>query len=324
MIVKMRGKKQLRTKIGHALFIAVRTQMVGPIFQLYISCSLLTSTQIINCLSASRAPDLGTEWWITDAIKEETSQVVTHLSLLTAELRADVNRSMMMISRTPENIELVLDFMRRARQIEQGFLDWESKVPDIWKYKTAAWVDNVAAGDVTNSEVFPGKIDVYSDMWIAVVWNNARVSRLFISGVVVRCAAWLCAPVDYRTTPEYAAAARLGVDMINDLIASVPFFLGYKADQEIIGLTSEDSSGFACGEDGPGARKSLGAYFCIWPLFSTLCSDFATDSQRAWIKGRMRYMKEQMGMNQAGTLSYVSVLTFITSLISMLPDLACE
>jgi hypothetical protein len=28
-LVKMRGKKQLRTKIGHSLFVCVRTQMVS-------------------------------------------------------------------------------------------------------------------------------------------------------------------------------------------------------------------------------------------------------------------------------------------------------
>lgn len=31
MIAKMRGKKQLRTKVGHSLFIAVRTQMVSTL-----------------------------------------------------------------------------------------------------------------------------------------------------------------------------------------------------------------------------------------------------------------------------------------------------
>jgi len=286
MIVKMRGKKQLRTKIGHALFIAVRTQM------------------IINCMSASRAPDLGTDWWIADAVKEHTAQIVTKLQLHTAELRADVNRCMMMIPRNPENIAKVLDLMRRAQDIEQGFLEWIGDLPDVWRFETAAWVDNVSVSDLLQSDVFPGKVDVYSDMWIACVWNMARVSRLFLSGIVVRCAAWICSPVDYRTTPEYASAARLGVDMINDIIASIPFLLGWRTENDVQ-LRPADVSAFACGDDRDAAAcKGLGAYFCIWPLFSSNCSDFTTDAQRTWIKGRMRFIQEMMGINQAGTLSY--------------------
>jgi len=37
MIVKMRGKKQLRTKLGNALFVAVRTQMVSLLLFCFVT-----------------------------------------------------------------------------------------------------------------------------------------------------------------------------------------------------------------------------------------------------------------------------------------------
>lgn len=258
-------------------------------------------------MTSSKSPELGTDWWITDSDKDEVAQSVTILNLRTTELRATVNRCMTYMPRTPENISKVLGLMHQAQELELEFQNWIATVPEVWKFKTAAWVDSVSGTDLTTSDVYPGKVDTYSDFWIASVWNNARVARLFISGIIVRCAAWVCSPVDYRTTPEYAYAARLGVDMVNDMIASIPYFLGWRTKDEYEPKMAGISS-FACGDDAAGACKGLGAYFCIWPLFTASCSDFTTDGQRTWIKGRMRFIEQTMGINQAGTLSYVSSL----------------
>jgi len=239
--------------------------------------------------------------------RNENADEVNRLALQVAEIRSEINSLMTRVDRTPENIALVLDAMRRVLDLEQGFLDWMVQLPEVWKVKTVAWVEHVPSEDLLNSEVYPGKIDVFSDIWIASVWNLVRVARLFISGAMVRCAAWINAPVDYRTTPEYASAARLGVDMVNDIIAAVPYHLGWTSNKEFtkeFGLAAGE--GFACGGSQE-APRSLGAYVCVWPLFSTYCSDFTTDAQRHWAKGRLNYITDTMGINQAGTLSGVSL-----------------
>ncbi|RDW73766.1 hypothetical protein BP5796_07208 [Coleophoma crateriformis] len=282
-LVRMRGKKQLRTRVGSALFLVVRTQM------------------IICCLTASKPPVLGTEWWIADAIKDENAQFVAKLCLRVAEMRAELNTTLATSPRTPENFEKVLALMRRAQEMEHDYLAWEEQVPDLWRVKTVAWVDNVPDGDFAKADVCPGKVDMYDDIFVASCWNLARVSRLFISGIVIRCAAWVCAPVDYRTTPEYATAARLGVDMICDIVASIPYHLGWRTDENGA-LTAGDLTGFACGADNITNPKALGGFFVLYPLFSASCSDFATDSQRKWMKGRLSYISDTMGMNQARTL----------------------
>lgn len=264
-------------------------------------------------MSASKAPMLGTEWWIADAIKDETAQFVTKLNLRVAEMRAELNHMLASSPRTPENFEKVLALMRRAQGMESEYLSWEDALPDCWRVRTVAWVDNVPEGDFNKADVCPGKVDMYDDIFIASVWNMARVSRLFISGIVIRCAAWVCAPVDYRTTPEYATAARLGVDMICDIVASIPYHLGWRTDDRGQ-LTAGDMSGFACGADNIASPKALGGFFCIWPLFSASCSDFTTDSQRKWIKGRLLYISETMGMNQAKTLGSVGARFLLTPL----------
>jgi hypothetical protein len=255
-------------------------------------------------MSSSKSPDLGVEWWISSDIRKQTSQAVSELILRVTELRADVNRAMMLMPRTAENATKIQDLMLRAQKLEAGFLDWLPNVPEEWKYKTVAWMDAVPGQDPGKSEVFPGKVDMYTDLSISSLWNMYRVSRLFLSGIVIRCAAWLCAPVDYRTTPEYANSSRLGVDMINDMVASIPYHLGWIGEKGK--FRTGNHSGFACGDEDSGNAKVLGAYFLVWPLFTALCSDFATDAQRKYITGRLNFMAENLGLSQAAVLSHVS------------------
>lgn len=281
-LVKMRGKKQLRTKVGNSLFVCVRAQM--------------TTT----CLSGSKAPLLGVDWWLGDQ-KDDAGSFVTKLNLRIAQLRFEINTALSTSPRTPEYFQGVTNLMKQAQAMEQEYLEWEAKVPQKWRPQTVAWVDQIPGGDITKAEVCPGKVDMFPDLWSAQLWNSARVARLFISGVIVRCAAWVCSPVDYRTTPEYAQAVRLCGDLVTDMIASVPFFLGWRVGQGG-NLKNGDFSGFeGWGESGP--PKAIGGFFVIWPLFSVSNTDFVSDSQRAWVKGRLMYISETLGLNHAKVLS---------------------
>jgi hypothetical protein len=259
-------------------------------------------------MSASKPPLISTDWWIADGSKEEPGLFVTKLCLRVAELRAEVNTILPGSPRNPEYYQRVLDLMKRAQGMEQEFKAWEELLPEYWRPKTAAWVDNVPGGDLMKAEVFPGRVDIYEDLFIANAWNHARVSRQFVSGLVVRCAAWVCHPVDYRTTPEYATSARLGVDMVADILASMPYHLGWRIDSSGA-LQPGDLSGFHTGRDDITSPMALGGWLSIWSLFCATSSDYATDSQRTWIRGRMNLIAEVMGLNQARVIGSVCALS---------------
>ncbi|KAH8904583.1 hypothetical protein BR93DRAFT_970520 [Coniochaeta sp. PMI_546] len=280
-IVKARGRKQLRTKTGLLLFIA-----------------------IIHTLTSGKAPIMGAEWWLNDAVKDQSAAACQRINLKTSELRAEVNRVMMGVSRSPENLELMLALMRRAQQLDQEAASWMKSVPDQWHYRTLCWEDNVPGGDFSRAEVFPGRVDVYADFWIASVWNMVRTARLILSSVAVRCAAWICSPVDYRTTPEYATAARTSADMITDVIASVPYHLGWHAKRRHL-FDNESLSGFACGEED--GMKGLAGYFLTWPLACVMNQDYVSDAQRQWIMGRLRYIGDELGIRYAHILSQLQI-----------------
>ncbi|KAI6779654.1 Transcriptional regulatory protein-like protein [Emericellopsis cladophorae] len=285
-LVRARGKKQLRTKAGLHLFIAVRTQM------------------IIHTLSSGKSPIMGVDWWINDAVKDESAASCQRIAILVGELRAEVNRLLGTLTRTAENIELILDLMRKCQLMDQECVAWSKDLPECFEFTTVAWEDNVPNGDYSKAEVFPGRVDAYQDLWLPSVWNLMRTSRIILASLIVRGAAWVCAPLDYRTTPEYATAARTCVECITDILASVPFQLGWFANRKHL-LERANLSSFICGHED--AEKGLPGYFLTWPLTCVLGQDYATDSQRAWVRGRLELIGNQLGVRYAHMLTQLNL-----------------
>lgn len=304
-VVKLRGKKQLRTKIGYSLFACVRNQMV--------SCPQCLSTlpclrkQVIQCMASGKPPALGSEWWIADLAKDDIGVFSVKLNLRVSELRHEINGALATYSRSPENFQKIMDLMKRAQALEQEYQDWQASLPSDWRARTVAWVDQIPGGEIAKAEVCPGRVDMYDDVWLANTWNHTRVARLFISGAIVRCAAWICSPVDYRTTPEYAQSVRLCVDLVTDIIASIPYHLGWRLGSNGT-LTTPGDIGSPITSETFSCPKALGGIFCLWPLFAINNSDYASDSQRNWAKGRLIWISENLGLKHAKVLSAVSSL----------------
>ena len=250
---------------------------------------------------------MGVDWWFYDAIIDQVAAVCQRLNLLTSELRAEVTNTMTRVSRTPENVELILSLMRRAQAIDAQLAEWMRTLPDNWQFKTLCWQDQLPDGNYAAAEAFPGRVDVYNDFWIASVWNLARSARLILMSLTVRCAAWAVSPVDYRTTPEYATAARTAVDTITDILASVPYHLGWHNKRAQL-FKNGEPAGFACGEDH--SMKGLAGYFLTWPLGCVVIQDYLTDAQRRWVNGRLRYIADDLGVKYAHVLTQVRLPAF--------------
>ena len=303
---------------------------------------------------------MGTQWWLEDAVNNREAAQCQRVCIKVGELRAEVNRLMAVLHRTPDNIALVLDLIRRCQSVDQEAVAWIEALPDYWRYRTVAWEDHVppcssgnssssnggssssssgGGADYARAEVFPGRVDVYTDFYIASVWNMIRTSRLIVHSLVVRCAAWVCSPVDYRTTPEYATAARTCVDIITDIIAAAPYHLGWhlkrgrrqqqQQQQHSMGVvvgttttmttttetTNLGGGGFACGssssnDEDDAATKALAGDFLIWPLVCISTQDYTTDAQRAWAQGRLKYIGNELGIKYAHVLTGVRFFSF--------------
>lgn len=232
-----------------------------------------------------------------------------HLGIRTGELRTKVNHLLLVVARTPEDIAQMNEVVQKCKALDKELVSWSKTLPDSFDWKMVAWQDNIPQQQYAKSEVFPGRVDAYQDLWVTNLWNVMRCARIVLASLVTRCTAWLCAPIDYRTTPEYAATSRICIDAIADIIASVPYQLGWFSKHkdllEKAGLSSSDCgvSAFGCGEDD--AEKGLSGYFLLWPLTCIQGLDYLTENQRIWVKGRLVCIGNQLGVRHGNMLSQV-------------------
>jgi hypothetical protein len=252
------------------------------------------------------------DWWTVDTVKDDISAPIIKIMLQVAEIRFEMNNLLLGVyDRTTDGFQKILELIRRLQALEQDYQAWEAALPAWWHPKTIAWVDNAACLDLSKAEVCPGKVETYHNIRVATTWNHARIVRIHIASAIVRCSAWIASPVDYRTIPEYAHSARLSIDLVTDVISSMPYFLGWDISKG--GNMGADSSNFAAGLQSFMRPKPIGGFFALFPIFIVSCMDYVTDSQRTWCKGRMIHIASIMGMNHARVLAGVSDKTFSTN-----------
>lgn len=247
---------------------------------------------------------MGVDWWLNDAVSNESGAICQRLNIRVGELRGEVGRLLSTLSRGPESAEIMLDLIRKCQAVDQELVAWTRDLPSYFYWSTMAWEDSTPStmAEYAAAEAFPGRVDAYQDLWVVSVWNMMRCSRIILASIIVRSAAWVCSPLDYRTTPEYASAAKTCVDNIADIIASVPYQLGWFSKRTHL-LDRANMSTFGCGEED--APKGLPGYLLTWPLACILAQDYTTDSQRAWATGRLRFIGDHLGVSYAHMLTQV-------------------
>lgn len=188
--------------------------------------------------------------------------------------------------------------MHAADELEADYDAHIRSLPLTWKAMTLRYMD---ASDPTimRGIAYEGRVDAYVDMFICYILNWARAARLYIRYCALRCHAWLLGPErDYRDTPEYVAAAELGATLIGDTVASVPYVFGaVRLGQPQAQL-----------QTGPQYQPpSLAGVFCMWPVFAASSSDFATETERVFLKKTLKFISEEIGIGQAAILAGVSL-----------------
>lgn len=249
--------------------------------------------QTIRCIIQSTRADPEIDWMMVTS--DDITNRFAAVNLKMAELRADNEVTTDLRDRNSTNVDKVVSLLRRAEALDLEYLEWIRVLPPTWSIATVAWIEEPPL-NLEESLVHPGRVDAYGELWMAYKYNFVRACRIFIQSTIIRCVAWLGGSTEYRMTPEYATATRICGELIEDIVASVPYFFGWNRDRN---PAMADKSNFACGTNDNTEMKRVSAVFAMWPLFAASTSDFASPSQRIFLRGRLKFIAETMGINQA-------------------------
>ncbi|KAJ4423104.1 hypothetical protein N0V82_002233 [Gnomoniopsis sp. IMI 355080] len=145
---------------------------------------------------------------------------------------------------------------------------------------------------------------VYSDWWTASRSLNKFAFRLLLCHIIADTTDWLCdgpdAPQFQGSGMKAAAIAKRDIDSI---IASIPYLCAWKGSQQNRGASSP------CGRDDATSTQGITSMLVIWPLYLAGKSRFATVEQKEYIRQKLAWMAENMGVRHAlGVSKYLKLL----------------
>ncbi|KKY32028.1 putative negative acting factor [Diaporthe ampelina] len=293
-LLKMRGKDVFQTVVGRKIFLILRS-LLSPNAPGRLLTRSPRPPQVSRsiCYATPLEPDL---YHLTDSFEQDPSQHrFAELSLRAADLRVHVERLLggwglghAPLQHAPPR-EAVEALLREADALEADYAAHVSGLPIAWKGMTVRCMTR-ADPAIMGGIAYVGRVDAYIDMFICYILNWARAARLYVRNTALRCRAWLLGPEgDYRAGPEYAASRALCEALIADIVASVPYVFG--------------AARAGPAHAGRYQPPSLAGVFCMWPVFAAASSDFASETQRTFMKRTLKYISDEMGIGQAAILA---------------------
>lgn len=293
-LVRSRGREMVQSKDSVLLFNAVRLQIIA------------------RTLSSGTSSVMGVNWWLPESVAADSIGArYQRFALEVSDLRAEVTRLMATLSRNDQGLELMLEMLRRVQDLDLQMANFLHALPPEYQFTPLYWEDRVPGdGELRHAPLYPGRVDAYSDLIVASIWNATRATRIILMSLLIRVAAWICSPADFRSTPEYATAVRTCRANIADIISAVPYMLSMH-QKDVQRPSAPAPGGFACGTDEQ--SKMLGGLMVAWPLSTVRTCDYTMDDQREWAIGRLNFIASELGIKYASSLAAVSAPPFIHS-----------
>ncbi|KAL1865007.1 hypothetical protein Daus18300_007354 [Diaporthe australafricana] len=288
-LVRSRGREMVQNKDSVLLFNAVRLQIIA------------------RTLSSGTSSVMGVNWWLPESVAADSIGArYQRFALETTDLRAEVTRLMATLSRNDQGLELMLEMLRKVQDLDLQMANFLLGLPAEYQVTPLYWEEKVLGdGEIRHAPLFPGRVDAYSDLIVASIWNATRATRIILMSLLIRVAAWICSPADFRSTPEYATAVRTCKANIADIISSVPYMLSMHQQADAQRPSAPGPSGFACGTDEQ--SKMLGGLMVAWPLSTIRTCDFTMDRQREWAIGRLNFISSELGVKYASSLAAAKI-----------------
>lgn len=225
-LIRLRGTKQLRTNLGRRLFLQTCNNIRGSCIQRWVA--------------------------VPDEFLQLYEQAKPFLDPSTPNVRLgpliDEVASLKARVRQVLQVQSMSGAVHEALQLDEEARALEDMLPDSWRYK-------VIPPHMAPTSAYQGLAHQYPAHRVARHWNILRLIRLFLNEVVWGVAAFFARAEeegmteisrhckDFDNAALQAAAATNRAQLVTDILASAPQFLG------------EDGTTFT-----PAAR------FLIWPL----------------------------------------------------------
>lgn len=299
MMVKLRGDSGLRTPENVSMFDMTRNTVYA-----------------IHCMPS--APDMPEFSYLLRHVACRNS-ALAEMNFQASEIRHSIDRAFKGVTtkkeyaaRDPRRTEKILEALGLARALEARFRAFhDTASPPGWQPTVTDWVTTRTNDELDTCASFTGPIYGFDEFGHAVVHLTTWTCHLMLTTSLMRCKAWLAYPDDYARlaagsadTVEYDDVAATAARRVSDVVSLLPYICSFTGKGDV-------TSKFPCGSGDDGTMKGATCQMVLWPLFAAAGSDFASARERRFLRGRLRFFAEEVGLKQAKVFLEVSPSSLI-------------
>lgn len=271
-LVKMRGPAINNTDEGAEMYSMTRNQVIA-----------------MRCIAPTSNHDEDYSWLLTEHCADAYVSRVATLSISCSKIRMKVDRVLSGGRRDPQKIQTVLHLLRAAQALSKKLSNLDQPQNAVWRVERTGDVDD-------GVEPPPGDVYNFHNLYVCMIYTITWTSHLFITTCIFRCTAWLVSPEHWQSGEEYELAVQATKRRIADIVAALPYactWNGYNSDY----------GDFAVGATTANSPAKGVAGMCVYkPAFTAMMSDYATAEQKKYLKGRLRFLADVVGIKQVNAL----------------------
>lgn len=173
--------------------------------------------------------------------------------------------------------------------LNQRFKKWESSQASEARPAPVSTVSSEKKASLISVGCWPGKVDTYSDFYMAGIWNIARASRLLLLVLMMQLSD------DLGDTDGSADLAQKADSIVDEIISSVPYHPTDNLYDFLNWPQTEITE--------PG--RILGGLLMMHQLYVASEVPTLSESTRDYLKRCLAWISSDMGIGYAGKLAQV-------------------
>lgn len=184
-----------------------------------------------------------------------------------------------------EHSSTLINCVKRCWHKDEECSAWSKDAPDHFKVELAGHHGDLKdhRASVHESDIFPGRFDIYRSRRVVVAWNMLRCAQVILCSTIIRCMSYVYGSNEYTKTPEYVQTSDRMNRLVEDIISSVPYLLtcGHRRS-ELFPTEPECAEG--------DYSRELSGYFLMWTLATIRSQGDVSVDQSNFICGRLYYI----------------------------------
>ncbi|KAH6672648.1 hypothetical protein F5X68DRAFT_246886 [Plectosphaerella plurivora] len=287
MMIQLRGDQGLRSPESVSMFDMTRNTVYA-----------------IHCMPS--APDMPEFSYLLRHVACKNS-ALAEMNFQASQIRHSIDRAFSSVKtkaqyakRDPGRMAKILEALQLGRALEGRFRAFhDTSPPPGWQPTVADWVTTRTNDELDTCDSFTGPVYGFDEFGHAVVHLTTWTCHLMLTTSLMRCKAWLAYPDDYSQlsagsadAEEYDEIAATAARRVSDVVSLLPYICSFTGK-------GTSTSRFPCGDGENESMKGATCQMILWPMFAAAGSDFCSARERRFLRARLRFFAEEVGLKQA-------------------------